>query len=82
MDKTTDQLILEELRQIKKILAYNLVASDSPKRQIERLSSMAFRPAEIAEILGVRANSVSVALMRIRKSKGRARTGSSAPTEV
>jgi hypothetical protein len=37
--------------------------------QIERLSKAGFQPKEIAELLGTTANTVSVALTKIKKSK-------------
>jgi DNA-binding NarL/FixJ family response regulator len=64
--------ILEELKIIKKLLAHNLLTGSSQTKHIEKLSTFGFQPKDIAEILGTTANTVNVALSRIRKA---AKTG-------
>ncbi|MCZ6594508.1 MAG: sigma factor-like helix-turn-helix DNA-binding protein [Bacteroidetes bacterium] len=59
--------IIEELRNIKKLLALSLVKEQSQVEQIEFLSNVGFQPKEIAEVLNTSANSVRVTLSRIRK---------------
>jgi hypothetical protein len=72
MDDKVQKDILHELQTIKRLLAHSLFAEDeSQTKRIEKLDSVGFRPKEIAEILGTSANTVNVALTKIRKSKGR-----------
>jgi len=62
-----DEKVIEELRTIKKLLAFSLIKDLSQVEQIQFLSNSGFQPKEIAEILNTSANSVRVTLSRIRK---------------
>jgi len=59
--------ILNELRQIKKLLVLFSIKDLEQKNQIQMLNSIGFQPKEIAELIGTTANSVRVCLTRIKK---------------
>ena len=63
----SDDKIIEELKDIKKLLALSLTKDQSKVEQIEFLSNVGFEPKEIAEIINTTANTVRVSLSRIRK---------------
>jgi len=69
MDEAIQRGILQELKTIKRLLAYSLLTGDTQTKQISELDSIGFQPKEIAEILRTSANTVNVALNRLRKSK-------------
>lgn len=74
MDDLIQRNILHELKIIKKLLAQNLLGGETQTKQISKLNSLGFQPKEIAEILGTTANTVNVALNRLRKSKKKKET--------
>ena len=63
----SDDKIIEEVKDIKKLLALSLTKDQSKVEQIEFLSNVGFEPKEIAEIINTTANAVRVSLSRIRK---------------
>jgi DNA-binding CsgD family transcriptional regulator len=69
MDETIQRDILQELKTIKRLLAYSLLTGDTQTKQISELDSIGFQPKEIVEILRTSANTVNVALNRLRKPK-------------
>lgn len=72
MDDKIQKDILHELQTIKRLLAHSLFREDESQiKRIEKLDAVGFRPTEIADILGTSANTVNVALNKIRKSKAK-----------
>lgn len=69
MDETIQKNILHELKIIKRVLVYNLMAGARQSEQIGKLNSVGFPQKEIADILGTTRNTVNVALNRLKKSK-------------
>jgi predicted transcriptional regulator len=61
--------ILKEIRQIKKLLIVLCTKGVEQKEQIRILNSVGFQPKEIAELIGITANSVSVCLTRTKKDR-------------
>ena len=58
--------IIEELRQIKKLLMVIATKNEEQKDQVRILSNAGFQPKEIAELIGTTANTVRVTLNRIK----------------
>ncbi len=69
MDEAIQRDILHELKTIKRLLACSLLTGDTQTKQISELDSIGLQPKEIAEILHTTANTVNVALNRLRKSR-------------
>lgn len=65
--ETLDREILEELRKITRLLAWSATRSDTRAARIEALSSVGFRPKDIADCLGVNSNIVRATLSKVRK---------------
>jgi DNA-binding MarR family transcriptional regulator len=63
----TDNEILKELQQIKRILVAFCVKEQPQKEQIKFLDSIGFQPKEIAGFIGTTSSTVSVTLTRIKK---------------
>lgn len=61
--------VLNELKSIKKLLALQSVKDKDFKEQVLLLNSVGFQPKEMGEILGKTANSVSIALHRVKKGR-------------
>ncbi|MFA5877618.1 MAG: hypothetical protein WC880_04650 [Candidatus Paceibacterota bacterium] len=71
MSEDTMMLVLEELKRISSILVIKELRDMremSQKDQVELLTSLGFRPIEIATMLGVTANAVSITISRARKN--------------
>lgn len=65
---TADQEILEELKQITRLMAA-IALRDMPQRdKIEILNTAGFQPKAIASLIGTTPNTVSVALSKMRRS--------------
>ena len=62
-------LIASDLKKIVKLLSALLTKDMSQKAQIQTLSSIAFTPKEIAELIGTTPNTVSVTLSALRRQK-------------
>jgi hypothetical protein len=62
--------VLKELQQIKKLLVVLCTRDHAQKNQIKDLSTVGFQPKEITDLIGTTANTVNVALNRIKKGKG------------
>ncbi len=68
MPSSVDHEVLVELRQIKKLLAVLATKGTEQQRdRIQILDTAGFSPKEIADLLGTTRNSVSVALVKLRK---------------
>jgi len=67
--------ILEKLDILVKLTTLNIVKDKDFKEQAKLLSTVGFRPKEIADLLGTTANSVRVTLSRIRKSMDKNKKG-------
>ena len=65
----SEQLLQQELMKTNKLLALLLVKGSSQTNAILTLSSVGFKPKEIAEFLGTNSHLVSVALHQAKKSK-------------
>ncbi len=76
MDESLQKKILNELKTIKKLMAQNVLAGFSQTDQIDKLDTLVLEPKEISELLGTTANTVSVALNRIRKTTKKKRNNS------
>jgi DNA-binding CsgD family transcriptional regulator len=73
MNKTKEEEILQELQRISKLLSLSVTRElKQQQEKVELLSSVGFRPIEIATITGIEANQVSAVLSNIKK---KAKTG-------
>jgi DNA-directed RNA polymerase specialized sigma24 family protein len=70
MAKPTEQLILEKLDQLLRVLTISVTKGMKQNEQITLLDRAGFPPKEIATLLGTTSNTVSVALSNLRKAKG------------
>jgi hypothetical protein len=70
MAKSTEQLVLEKLDQLLRVLTISVTKGMKQNDQIALLDRAAFPPKEIAALLGTTSNTVSVALTNLRKAKG------------
>jgi DNA-binding NarL/FixJ family response regulator len=70
MTKSTDELILEKLDQLLKVISVAITKDLKQGEQIAILSRAGLSPKTIAELLGTTSNTVSVALSGLRKTKG------------
>ena len=68
MPEQKDEVVVE-LRRMSRLLAAFLVKGEKQAQAITVLDSAGFSPREIAEILGIKPNTVSVALHRSRKKR-------------
>jgi hypothetical protein len=64
-----DSELFSEIKKVVRLLSLIAVGDRKQIDQIERLSKAGFQPKEIAELLGTTANTVSVALTKIKKIK-------------
>jgi DNA-directed RNA polymerase specialized sigma24 family protein len=71
MPRTTDELILEKLDQILRILAAAATTGMKQREQIALLNRAGFQPKDIADLLGTSSNTVRVELVGLRKSPGK-----------
>lgn len=71
MPRTTDELILEKLDQILRILAAAATTGMKQREQIALLNRAGLQPKNIAELLGTSSNTVRVELVGLRKSPGK-----------
>jgi DNA-binding CsgD family transcriptional regulator len=72
MNEPKENEILQELRQISKLLALSVTQDLKQQEKVELLSSAGFRPIEISNITGIGAKQVSAVLSNIKK---KAQTG-------
>ena len=63
--------ILDEVRQIKRLLAAFVTSGLNQKDAVARLSSAGFAPKDIASLIGTTPNSVRVALSNLKKESKR-----------
>lgn len=73
MPKSTEQLVLEKLDQLLRVLAISVTKGMKQNEQIVLLDRAAFPPKEIANLLGTTRNTVSVALTNLRKANPKKR---------
>jgi DNA-binding CsgD family transcriptional regulator len=74
MPRTTDELILQKIDQILRILAAAATTGMKQREQIALLNRAGLQPKDIADLLGTSSNTVRVELVSLRKSndkKGR-----------
>jgi DNA-binding CsgD family transcriptional regulator len=71
MPRTTDELILEKLDQILRILAAAATTGMKQREQIALLNRAGLQPKDIADLLGTSSNTVRVELVGLRKSPGK-----------
>jgi DNA-binding CsgD family transcriptional regulator len=71
MPLTTDELILEKLDQILRILAAAATTGMKQREQIALLNRAGLQPKDIADLLGTSSNTVRVELVGLRKSPGK-----------
>jgi DNA-binding CsgD family transcriptional regulator len=68
MPRTTDELILQKIDQILRILAATATAGMKQREQIALLNRAGLQPKDIADLLGTSSNTVRVELVSLRKS--------------
>jgi DNA-binding CsgD family transcriptional regulator len=68
MPRTTDELILQKIDQILRILAAAATAGMKQREQIALLNRAGLQPKDIADLLGTSSNTVRVELVALRKS--------------
>ena len=73
MSDSTEELMLQELKRISRLLALNLIANKTLQNEkIEMLDQYGFQPKEISDLLKTKPEIVHSALYKIRKkSKGK-----------
>jgi DNA-binding CsgD family transcriptional regulator len=71
MPRTTDELILEKIDQILRILAAAATTGMKQREQIALLNRAGLQPKNIAELLGTSSNTVRVELVTIRKPQNK-----------
>lgn len=59
--------VLEELKNIKRLLSIIAAKGMTQREQIASLSRVGFGPKEIADLLGTTSNTVNVTLAKLRK---------------
>ena len=69
MAKSTEQLVLEKLDQMLRVLTISVTSGLKQKEQIALLDRVGFTPKDIAGLLGTTSNTVNVALNALRKAK-------------
>ena len=72
MNESKENEILQELQRISRLLALTLTRELKQQDKVELLSSIGFRPIEIASLTGIKPNIVSAVLSNIKK---KAQTG-------
>ena len=70
MPKSTEQLVLEKLDQLLRVLTISVTSGLKQKEQIALLDRAGFQPKDIADLLGTTGNTVNVALNAQRKVDG------------
>lgn len=68
MAELNDEVVLEKLDRVLRLLAVIAVKGMSQTEQIAVLDRVGFTPKEIAEIVGTTSNTVRVGLVAIRKA--------------
>jgi hypothetical protein len=70
MPKSTEQLVLEKLDQLLRVLTISVTSGLKQKEQIALLDRAGFQPKDIAGLLGTTGNTDNVALNAQRKVDG------------
>jgi len=68
MAKSTEQLVLQKLDQVLRVLTISVTSGLKQRPQIALLDRAGFLPKDIAKLLGTTSNTVSVELTRLRKA--------------
>ena len=71
MGEKTDELILDRLNKILRILAAIATKEMKQRDQIALLSQAGLQPKDIADLLGTSSNTVRVELVGLRRTRGR-----------
>ena len=71
MGEKTDELILDRLDKILRILAAIATKEMKQRDQIALLSQASLQPKDIADLLGTSSNTVRVELVALRRTRGR-----------
>ncbi|MBI4258807.1 MAG: hypothetical protein HY619_07615 [Thaumarchaeota archaeon] len=71
MGEKTDELILDRLNKILRILAAIATKEMKQRNQIALLSQAGLQPKDIADLLGTSSNTVRVELVALRRTRGR-----------
>jgi DNA-binding CsgD family transcriptional regulator len=66
-DQQEDTAVAERLDRIADLIAVSLVRDLEREEQFRLLSAVGYSPTRIGELLGIRGNTVSVALTRMRQ---------------
>ncbi len=69
MAKSTEELVLEKLDRLLRILTVDVTKGMKQNQQIALLDRAGFEPREIADLLGTTRNTVNVALTNLRKAE-------------
>lgn len=67
---TTEEQILSQLDQIRRILAITATSGLKQREQIALLSRAGLQPKDIADLVGTSSNTVRVELVALRRNKG------------
>ena len=68
MPQTTDQLILDRIDKILRILAVSATKGMKQRERIALLNQAGLQPKDIADLLGTSSNTVRVELVALRKA--------------
>jgi hypothetical protein len=71
MAKSAEELVIEKLDQLLRVLTISVTRGLRQVEQIALLNRARFLPKDIAELLGTTSNTVSVALSALRKAAGK-----------
>ncbi len=77
MPKSTEQLVLEKLDQLLRVLTISVTSGLKQRQQIALLDRAGFQPKDIADLLGTTRNTVNVELNALRKGDGKSKRGKS-----
>ena len=77
MPKSDEELVLEKLDRLLRVLIIGVTKGMKQNEQITLLDRVGFQPREIADVLGTTRNTVSVALTNLRKTKEKKGKGAS-----
>lgn len=73
-DRNLQKEILDELRKLNRLTGLSITQNLAPGEKIITLAQAGLVPKEIAEILGITPNLVSVTLFKARQKEGKKRT--------
>jgi len=70
MAKSTEQLMLEKMDQLLRVMTISVTQGLKQREQIALLNRAGFQPKDMASVLATTPNTVNVALTGLRKAKG------------